>query len=115
MDFTNAFRQLANQQSLPEAEQPEINDWLVRWQQRFDSQPAAREQRVGLMRSVSPAVIPRNHLVEAALEAAVKNDDLIPFNKLLEVLSTPYRAPDDDVFTQPAPESPYAYRTFCGT
>lgn len=115
MDFTNAFRQLATQQSLPAAEQQDVHAWLARWQLRFDNQLAVLERRIEVMRYVSPAVIPRNHLVEAALEAAVKNNDLEPFNKFLDLLSTPYREPEGDTYRQPAPASIYAYRTFCGT
>ena len=42
------------------------------------------------MRAVNPAFIPRNHLVEAALHAAVERQDFAPFEELLEVLSRPY-------------------------
>ena len=41
------------------------------------------------MRSVNPLVIPRNHKVEEALEAA-NNDDLNPMKNLLKVLEKPY-------------------------
>ena len=41
------------------------------------------------MRNNNPLVIPRNHKVEEALEAAEKND-LKPFNKILEILKNPY-------------------------
>ena len=42
------------------------------------------------MRAVNPAYIPRNHLVEAALNAAIERDDFAPFEQLLEVLSRPF-------------------------
>lgn len=115
MDYINTFRQLATEQTLPESQLPDVRDWLARWQNRFNHQSAAAEQRAETMRAASPAVIPRNHLVEAALEAAVKNDDLAPFKKLLEALSTPYQEPNDETYRQPAPPSVFAYRTFCGT
>ena len=38
------------------------------------------------MRAVNPAFIPRNHLVEEALSAAVNNGDLSAFETLLTVL-----------------------------
>ena len=41
------------------------------------------------MRAVNPAFIPRNHLVEEAINAALAGN-LIPFDNLLTVLSTPY-------------------------
>ena len=49
--------------------------------------PAARRTA---MRSVNPAFIPRNHRVEAVIEAAVNRDDFAPFEELLAVLSKPY-------------------------
>ena len=42
------------------------------------------------MKSVNPLVIPRNHKVEEALNAANQND-LKPFLKLLEILDNPYK------------------------
>ena len=42
------------------------------------------------MRAVNPAFIPRNHRIEAVIEAAVNRDDFAPFEELLTVLSKPY-------------------------
>jgi uncharacterized protein YdiU (UPF0061 family) len=65
-----------------------------------------------------PAVIPRNHRVEAALTAAVEDDELRPLERLLDVLSTPYdqeRAAAAPEYREPAPADAPPYRTFCGT
>jgi len=64
---------------------------------------------------VNPAIIPRNHLVEEALAAAMAGD-LAPFERLNEALAKPFE--DRAEFTDyaglpPVPEA--AYRTFCGT
>jgi len=68
------------------------------------------------MRDASPAIIPRNHAVEAVLEAAVMNDDLAPFRRLHALLAKPYsdHAGADDLAHPPAAPDP-GYRTFCGT
>ncbi|GBG13598.1 UPF0061 protein [Novimethylophilus kurashikiensis] len=113
-DYTNTFRQLAETQTLP-GDEAEIREWLSRWQQRFNAQPAPLPKRIAAMHSASPAVIPRNHLVEAALEAAVRDNDFAPFHNLLAVLATPFDAPNDESYRQPAPPSIYSYQTFCGT
>jgi serine/tyrosine/threonine adenylyltransferase len=42
------------------------------------------------MRAANPAFIPRNHLVEEAISAAVNAGDFQPFESLLTVLSMPY-------------------------
>ncbi len=68
------------------------------------------------MRAVNPAFIPRNHLVEAALRAAVEQEDFQPFEDLLEVLSRPY---DDSPalvrYTLSPREDERVLQTFCGT
>src|SRR5947209_20320950 len=71
-DFTNTFRDLSAEG--PPAggryREPDFQAWYARWQQRLgrDGQPPAAA--VTLMRSVNPAVIPRNHRVEESLSAA---------------------------------------------
>ena len=67
------------------------------------------------MRRHNPAVIPRNHKVEQALEAATQADDYSVMERLLEVLATPYdHGRDAPEFS--APDSAgRPYRTFCGT
>lgn len=42
------------------------------------------------MRAVNPLYIPRNHLVEQVIEAAVEQDDFAPFEALNEVLTRPF-------------------------
>jgi uncharacterized protein YdiU (UPF0061 family) len=86
--------------------------WAERWRARLavEAEPAAT------MRAVNPVFIPRNHLVEAALAAAVERADFQPFEALLDVLSRPYR--DDPAlqrYTQPPREEERVSQTFCGT
>ena len=42
------------------------------------------------MRTVNPVFIPRNHVVEAALNAAVQHQNFRPFEELLDVISRPH-------------------------
>jgi uncharacterized protein YdiU (UPF0061 family) len=68
------------------------------------------------MRSVNPAYIPRNHRIEAAIEAAVERSDFARFEELLEVLAKPFEErPEYAAYAEPAPPSDLPYRTFCGT
>ena len=74
--------------------------------------PEARDR----MRRANPAVIPRNHLVEEALEAAVSSNDLGPLDRLLDALRSPYEErPELAPLQAPPPDSFASYRTFCGT
>lgn len=118
VDFTNTFRDLASG-SLPEAsvfQAPDFKQWFERWQARLKRQPDSREASRRLMNRHNPAVIPRNHRVEEALEAAVERADFTVMEKLLGVLSQPYQDPPEQAGYQlPPPPSSQPYRTFCGT
>lgn len=119
-DFTNTFRALTV--SKPEetglSGTQEFARWHSRWQERLTRQ---KEENVSvsveqLMQSSNPAVIPRNHRVEEALEAAVEQGDLSVMERLLAVLSKPYAytSNQEEYCTLPEP-SDEPYRTFCGT
>jgi uncharacterized protein YdiU (UPF0061 family) len=65
---------------------------------------------------VNPAYIPRNHRVEAALNAAIEKDDYGPFEELLVVLAKPFEArPQFAAYEAPPEDGSGRYRTFCGT
>jgi len=117
-DFTNTFRDLSSG-SLPEASlfrAPDFNQWFARWQARLKRQPDSWETSRRLMNTHNPAVIPRNHRVEEALEAAVDHADFRIMEKLLGFLSQPYQDPPEQAgYHLPAPPSAQPYRTFCGT
>lgn len=81
--------------------------WAARWR--------ALDPDASAMDRVNPVYVPRNHLVEECLTAAGAGD-LGPFERLLDVLSTPYdERPGLERYASPAPESFGAYRTHCGT
>ena len=68
------------------------------------------------MRNVNPAFIPRNHRVEAALNAASERGDLAPLRTLLAVVQRPfYDQPEHAEHMQPPLESERVLATFCGT
>ncbi|UUZ92727.1 hypothetical protein LJK87_46800 [Paenibacillus sp. P25] len=81
-------------------------------QAKQESKDASQE----LMRSSNPAVIPRNHRVEEALDAAVKQGDYSVMERSLEVLSCPFaHSPEQAEYAAPPAPSARPYRTFCGT
>ena len=73
--------------------------------------------RAVAMRRVNPWLIPRNHRVEEALEAASESGDLSPFEELLAALMEPFdERSDRERYAEPAPREVTArYQTFCGT
>jgi uncharacterized protein YdiU (UPF0061 family) len=115
-DFTNTFRSLCDaatgQDSLPAP----FATWLATWRQRLAQDPQAAAARGLAMRRVNPAYIPRNHLVEQALSAAVTTADFSHFHRLHDVLQRPYEAqPGQAEFAETPPARTESYRTFCGT
>ena len=68
------------------------------------------------MRAVNPVYIPRNHRVEAMIQAAVENQDYGPFEEMLRVLMMPYEEQAGaEKYAEAPGETEKVYRTFCGT
>ncbi|SMP45384.1 Uncharacterized conserved protein YdiU, UPF0061 family [Desulfonatronum zhilinae] len=120
LDYTNTLRDLAadHPERLPLFQDQAFAEWLKRWQARLNRQPESSGAMPSVrerMRAANPAVIPRNHRVEEALEAAVDHGDLRVTHRLLDVLAQPYAEPIDSDYRLPPPPSAGAYKTFCGT
>jgi uncharacterized protein YdiU (UPF0061 family) len=124
VDFTLGWRRLADAAAGNEAallalfaEPSAVREWLQRWRARCAAVDRSPTDRAEGMRRASPWIIPRNHRVEEALEAASGQDDLGPFESLLAALRDPYEEkPEHARFAEPAPAAMTAsYQTFCGT
>ncbi|MDB6034750.1 MAG: hypothetical protein JWM16_5088 [Verrucomicrobiales bacterium] len=116
-DYTHAFRNLrpnpAPESSL--STDAKFATWHRRWTERLARQPQAWEEVSRLMNAHNPAVIPRNHEVEAAL-AAANADDLTRLEHLLVALARPYEeAGQPGALLNPPPTGTPVCRTFCGT
>ncbi|MCA3561201.1 MAG: YdiU family protein [Aestuariivirga sp.] len=110
-DFTVTFRSLSNGEA-PDA----LKDWLPAWRARLARDPQTAEERRALMQAANPVYIPRNHLVEETIGAAVERQDYRPFEVMLCVLMTPYvEQAGAERYAAPPAEVDGAYRTFCGT
>lgn len=125
-DFTLTFRRLGDldvQSSRHDDllsglfENPAAFDgWAERWRQRLAGEGRSPEERRSDMRSLNPAFIPRNHLVEEAIRAAVDEGDLEPFEQLIEVLAAPYDdQPSRERYAEPPRADQIVRQTFCGT
>ncbi len=122
-DFTLTFRRLGEAAADERADEgvrelfidPTAYDgWAGRWRGRLREEDGA--DRRAAMHAVNPAYVPRNHHVEAALDAAVERADFAPFAALLAALSHPYEERPDlaRYASSPVPDG-RLYRTFCGT
>lgn len=125
VDFTSSFRALG--QLLRDDPQPArelfagdldgFDAWAARWRSLLVAADEDRDLRAvaAEIDRVNPVYVPRNHHVEAALEAATAGD-LAPFERLLDVVTRPYEArPGLEQYAGPAPASFGGYQTFCGT
>ena len=116
-DYTNTFCFLMNGKF---SDNEVYNDenfliWREKWESRLKLNNNSQEKYLKLMHSVNPIVIPRNHKVEEALEAA-NNGDIEPTNYLIKILEKPYSNHENiSEFQQPNKLKGDKYQTFCGT
>ena len=117
-DYTNTFCSLT-EKKIPKDKLFEDSiflNWHQQWQARLTKNNKPIELSLNLMRSTNPLIIPRNHKVEEALDAASINGDLVPMHNLLEVLKTPYDNKSEiTAYQNPPAPSEHVYQTFCGT
>ncbi|SHN27624.1 protein adenylyltransferase SelO [Gracilibacillus kekensis] len=119
-DFTNTFRALTLDQfdnNIRLFQSKAFTQWYQQWQDRLEGQKKeSKEQIQQLMRDHNPSIIPRNHRVEEAIEAAVNEGDYDVMDQLLAVLSNPYAyIADQEAYSIVPPDSDDNYQTFCGT
>ena len=119
--FTLAFRRLAEISGPePEASVRDIFDfdvafgaWLKAWQARGADEDFPGRQTD--MLKTNPAIIPRNHLVEEAIQAALDGDFSV-FETLNRVLANPFSLKNTEPkFTLPPRPDQMIRETFCGT
>ena len=111
VDFTLAFRLLGDPDNLRAKQLFDNSDawqlWYQDWQNISDG---------SALNQVNPAYIPRNHLVQQAIDAAVNEGDLEPFNRLNRMLAAPFTELDEfQAWLQPARPEQQVTKTFCGT
>jgi uncharacterized protein YdiU (UPF0061 family) len=124
-DFTLTFRRLCDASAGPAgdaalrplfADAAAYDSWAAQWRARLMQGEDRPEAVNAAMRKVNPAFIPRNHVVEGALTAAVEREDFAPFEALLAVLSRPFE--DDPAllgYATPPRDEERVLQTFCGT
>lgn len=118
-DYTNTFRSLGKDaiEQMQIYQDPGFRSWLEQWKARLSRQMQNMEQVMVLMDKSNPAIIPRNHLVEEALTAAVNHDDIQAVERLLAAMANPYNPAADyaEYMQAPPPKFDTQYKTFCGT
>jgi len=124
-DFTLTFRKLGDAAGDEAAaadvraqfmDPSALDDWARRWRERTALEPQAAAERQAAMHAVNPIFIPRNHRVEAVIQAAVNDDNYAPFDELVKVLAKPYEdQPEYAAYADPPLPDQRVLQTFCGT
>ncbi len=125
VDYTLAFRALCEAADGPArdatleslfGEPSALRAWLTSWRERLARDGGDPAARARAMRHANPAFIPRNHRIEQAIAAAVRERDLAPWKRLLKVLARPYEDQREHADLAEAPRPDERVRaTFCGT
>lgn len=115
-DFTKTFRALGTPNARDEFLDPGAFDtWEAAWRARLAQEDASPEARLEMLRQVNPAVIPRTHRIEEAIQAGVAGD-FTPFHRLHTALQSPYVLAEGDADLARAPtQDEIVPQTFCGT
>lgn len=118
VDYTNFFLQLTYSE-LPKLaffKTEEFKNWKEEYKLRLKTQEQTIEESQKLMKKTNPVLIPRNYLVEEALDSAVEKNDLSKLIGLLEALRNPYDFEKKDrKFIKTPDASSVPYKTYCGT
>jgi len=111
IDFTLGFRALSEptSDSLLKLfdDKAGILSWYEQWSERLEG-----KHDWGRMQRVNPAIIPRNHWVEATIQAAVDGDWTL-FHEFENALQSPFT--ENAKFSQPPAANERVQATFCGT
>ena len=92
------------------------DDWLVRWQKRLQAESRTLAEIAKDMRGVNPVFIPRNHLVERAINFAVEKNDFSVMQTLQDLTTNPFTDNWSHAeFSEPPQPNERVFQTFCGT
>ena len=124
IDFTNAFRGLSSAAEGSSTELDKLFDdfseldlWLKQWRSALNDENKTEKEIADQLKQTNPWIIPRNHLVEAALEEAEEEKKYDKFELLLPLLEKPFdEQTGNETLTQPASAAfNQSFKTFCGT
>lgn len=113
LDFTNTFRSL--KYNLQNHSNKDLTPWVLKWRKRLDESKASQSFIVKTMNEANPSIIPRNYLVEKALNKA-DTGDIESFTEYLEILKKPYsRDFENSDYSKPPKSHERVQQTYCGT
>ena len=111
-DYTNTWIALTDQ-DFPDDDlfkSDKFLAWFKRWKSRIEKE----DNPTKLMQKTNPRVVPRNHLVKAALDKAAYHKDFSAFHDLMSVLKNPLNTEISSYYQTPS-SSQDGFVTYCGT
>ncbi len=116
-DYTNTFCNLM-EIPVPDHSFYHQDEWIVwrsKWQERITQKNETGKSKE-YMKAANPVYIPRNYLVEEALDHFTSNQNRILFDQLMIRMKDPYHYDGKDIYLQHPPSNGDAhYQTFCNT
>jgi uncharacterized protein YdiU (UPF0061 family) len=116
-DYTNTFLYL--QETAGFDASIYVKDSFLIWQKSYKAclseKNIAEESRLALMKVSNPVYIPRNHLVEDALDEVYSSGKLQKLHQLWRLMLHPYRMQQQAESYMQVPPKDENYQTFCGT
>ena len=121
LDYSNFFRDLANYQGITDC-RIELRSWLDRYLKLCDRESITHTERKKKMDAVNPKYILRNHLVQRALEKALKEADFSEVTRLRVLLEKPFEDRPElfkkynieaDFYSQDTPQEFLGRQTSC--
>jgi uncharacterized protein YdiU (UPF0061 family) len=112
-DFTQTFIELnpLNQDSTISTPLNFLNEWKIKWANRLELE----KDPFTVMSQTNPRFIPRNHLIEQAIQDAILGNYKL-FNDLVLASENPFKKSleNEALYTPPGTDS-LVSQTFCGT
>ena len=126
LDYTNFFRSLADYPGIPHLENnngsDELKSWLNHYLELAQREGISHEERKIQMDSSNPKFILRNHLIQTALDKALKEADFSEITRLRILLGNPFQDQpevfekygiDSEYYAQDTPETFLGQQTSC--
>lgn len=113
LDYTNTFYALTVGNREYFTQHDALETWYDEYQLAVKNDNA--EVRLKLMQQTNPAFIPRNHIVEEALELAALNNETTQVQSIIQTMKKTYDYNYNNETYRRVPQNDNTYKTFCGT
>ena len=119
ISFSNLYFELLNKDNdLSEftSKSRDFTKWISKWKLRLKKEKKSVNQIAENLKQSNPIIIPRNHLVEEAINFALENDNFSKYFNLLKLVSDPFKYKEKYVnYYKPPDVLDENFKTFCGT